>query len=144
MPLLDKLEDKRGKDHIELVAVRPAEADPETRLSATVFVPEAKRELYLKKVEDYRTQETPTGKPKNQPLVASLEDVRLAHARSLFDKLFDRRQLIRLIGVRFSGLVHGSPQLNLFEDSTEEIRLLESMDKIRRRFGSKAIIRGAG
>lgn len=68
----------------------------------------------------------------------------LAHARSLFDKLFDRRQLIRLIGVRFSGLVHGSPQLNLFEDSTEEIRLLESMDKIRRRFGSKAIIRGAG
>lgn len=82
--LLDKLEDKRGKDHIELVAVRPAEADPETRLSATVFVPEAKRELYLKKVEDYRTQETPTGKPKNQPLVASLEDVRLAHARSLF------------------------------------------------------------
>ncbi len=67
----------------------------------------------------------------------------LAHARSLFDKLFDRRQLIRLIGLRFSGLVHGSPQLNLFEDSAEEIRLLESMDKIRRRFGPKAIVRGA-
>ena len=82
--LLDKLEDKRGKAHIELAAVRPAEADPENRLSATVFVPEAKRDLYLKKVEEYRTEETPTGKPKNEPLVASLQDVRLAQARSLF------------------------------------------------------------
>lgn len=82
--LLDKLEDKRGRDHIELVAVRSAEADPESRLSATVFVPEAKRDLYLKKVEEYRTKDTPTGKPKNEPLVASLQDVRLAHARSLF------------------------------------------------------------
>ena len=82
--LLDKLEDKRGRAHIELAAVRPAEADPENRLSATVFVPEAKRELYLKKVEEYRTEETPTGKPKNEPLVASLQDVRLAQARSLF------------------------------------------------------------
>ena len=82
--ILDSLEDKRGHNHIELVAVRAADADPENRLSATVFVPEAKRELYLKKVEDYRTSETQTGKPKNQPLVASLEEVRLAHARSLF------------------------------------------------------------
>lgn len=82
--LLDKLEDKRGRAHIELAAVRPAEVDPENRLSATVFVPEAKRDLYLKKVEEYRTEETPTGKPKNEPLVASLQDVRLAQARSLF------------------------------------------------------------
>ncbi len=84
--ILDKLEDKRGRghNHIKLMAVRAAEADPEGKLSATVFVPEAKRELYLGKVEDYRTNETRTGKPKNQPLVASLEDVRLAHARSLF------------------------------------------------------------
>lgn len=82
--LLDKLEDKRGQEHIELVAVRPADADPENRLAATVFVPEAKRDLYLKKVEEYRTKDTPTGKPKNEPLVASLQDVRLAHARSLF------------------------------------------------------------
>lgn len=82
--LLDKLEDKRGKKHIELVTVRPADADPEHLLSATVFVPEAKRDLYLKKVDEYRTKDTPTGKPKNEPLVASLQDVRLAHARSLF------------------------------------------------------------
>ncbi len=82
--LLDKLEDKRGKKHIELVAVRPADADPENLLSATVFVPEAKRDLYLKKVDEYRTKDTPTGKPKNEPLVASLQNVRLAHARSLF------------------------------------------------------------
>lgn len=82
--VLDKLEDMRGKTHVELVAVRPADNDPEHLLSATVFVPEAKRDLYLNKVDEYRTKDTSTGKPKNEPLVASVQDVRLAHARSFF------------------------------------------------------------
>ncbi|HQV98919.1 MAG TPA: DNA polymerase IV, partial [Bacteroidia bacterium] len=38
-------------------------------------------------------------------------------AKELFDKLFQRRMLIRLIGVRFSHLVGGGQQINLFEDS---------------------------
>ncbi len=77
------------------------------------------------------------------PYTAS-DRILLRHARQLFDKLFERRQLIRLIGVRFSGLVHGSPQLDLFEDRIEEIHLLEAMDKIRKRFGAKAIRRAGG
>ena len=32
--------------------------------------------------------------------------------RALFDRLYQRRMLIRLIGVRFSGLVSGNPQLH--------------------------------
>ena len=61
----------------------------------------------------------------------------------LFDKLYERRQLIRLIGVKFSGLVHGNYQINLFDDTEKEINLLIEMDKIRRRFGSNAIGRAS-
>ncbi len=65
----------------------------------------------------------------------------LHHAKELFDKLYTRRQLVRLIGVKFSNLVHGNYQLNLFQDTGEEVRLLEQMDRIRKRFGSGAIMK---
>lgn len=82
---LDKLEDRRGKAHIELVSVRPSEANPERYIAATVFVPESKKDSYLKKIEKYRTEDTPRGRPKNEALIASIDDVRLAcGARSLF------------------------------------------------------------
>ena len=63
----------------------------------------------------------------------------LATSKELFDQLFQRRQLVRLIGVKFSGLVHGHYQLNLFEDTGEEVRLLEQLDRIRKRFGEGAV-----
>ncbi|MDF1867780.1 MAG: DNA polymerase IV [Saprospiraceae bacterium] len=63
----------------------------------------------------------------------------LFHVKELFKKLYERRQLVRLIGVRFSGLVHGNYQINLFEDTVEESQLLKEMDHIRKRFGAKAI-----
>ena len=68
---------------IELVAVRPPE-EGEPLVSATVFVPEAAADFFTKKVEAYRDDETSTGKPKNQNLVARIETVRLAILRSLF------------------------------------------------------------
>ena len=65
------------------------------------------------------------------------------YALQLFDKVYERRQLIRLIGVKFSGLVHGSYQISLFDDSLERIRLLQEMDGIRKRFGSNVIGRAS-
>lgn len=62
----------------------------------------------------------------------------------LFDRLYQRRQLIRLIGVKFSGLVRGHYQIDLFEDTMEEVSLLQAMDHIRTRFGSKAVMRASG
>jgi len=59
--------------------------------------------------------------------------------KELFDKLYERRMLIRLIGVRFSHLVGGGQQINLFEDSEEIIRLYQAMDKMRQRFGADKI-----
>ncbi len=65
------------------------------------------------------------------------------HVLNLFDKLFERRQLIRLIGVKFSGLVQGSYQINLFDDTLEQIQLMQQMDRIRTRFGADAIMRAS-
>lgn len=82
LAVVDKLE-KRGRgERIELVAVRPR--PEENRVAATVFVPESLRDHYRKKIEAYRTLETPTGKPKNEPLVASIDGIRLAALRSLY------------------------------------------------------------
>jgi DNA polymerase-4 len=64
------------------------------------------------------------------------------HALNLFDRLYARRQAIRLVGVRFSNLVPGSSQLSLFDDTEREARLLTAMDKIRKRFGKDAIGKG--
>jgi len=60
-------------------------------------------------------------------------------AKSLFHQLYNRRMLIRLIGVRLSHLVTGTYQMNLFEDSPEMIRLYQSLDTIRKKFGKHAI-----
>lgn len=69
--------------------------------------------------------------------------VLLRHARELLERLFDRRQLVRLVGVRFGGLVHGNPQLDLFDQEQEDERLLAAMDRIRRRFGKRAVGRAS-
>jgi DNA polymerase-4 len=60
---------------------------------------------------------------------------------SLFDQLYDRRLLVRLVGVRFSSLISGNYQMNLFEDTSEMINLYQAMDSIRNRFGNTAIRR---
>ncbi len=66
----------------------------------------------------------------------------IEHALTQFDRLYERRQAIRLVGVRFSELVPGSSQLSLFDDTEKESRLLAAMDKVRNRFGKNAVRRG--
>jgi DNA polymerase-4 len=65
-------------------------------------------------------------------------------AKSLFTRLYQRRMLIRLIGVKLSHLVQGTPQLNLFEDTPEMVRLYQAMDKMRQRYGKRAVERAVG
>lgn len=65
----------------------------------------------------------------------------IAMAKELFEKLYQKRLLVRLVGVRCSHLVGGGHQINLFEDSEENIRLYQAMDHIRNRFGINAVQR---
>jgi DNA polymerase-4 len=62
----------------------------------------------------------------------------------LFHKLYQRRLLVRLIGVNFSHLVEGGHQINLFEDNDKVINLYQAMDRIRKRYGSRAVINASG
>jgi DNA polymerase-4 len=74
----------------------------------------------------------------------SFDHILLGVAHDLFERLYNRRMLIRLIGVRFSNLVGGSQQLNMFEDTPEMANLYQAMDRIRKRFGKEAVRRAAG
>lgn len=73
----------------------------------------------------------------------SSEKLLIKHALELFDKLYTRRLLIRLVGVRLSNLVHGNYQIHLFEDTEEDIRLFEAIDRMKLKFGARAIIRAS-
>jgi DNA polymerase-4 len=68
----------------------------------------------------------------------------MEQAKLLFDKLYDKSQQVRLIGVRFSHLVHGHPQIHLFEDTVESIHLCQALDKIKNKYGTVAIKRATG
>lgn len=61
----------------------------------------------------------------------------------LFERLHQRRLLIRLIGVRFSDIVSGSYQINLFDDTEEMVNLYSAMDHIRKKYGEKSVMRAA-
>lgn len=70
------------------------------------------------------------------------DKVLLEKAMDLFQKLYSRRMLIRLIGVKISDLVTGSYQIDLFNDVLAELNLMQAMDRIRQRFGVEKITRG--
>jgi DNA polymerase-4 len=74
----------------------------------------------------------------------SADHVIIPRVKELFEKLYNRRLLVRLIGVRFSHLVNGGHQINIFDDTEEMINLYQAMDKMRDRFGDRAVIRASG
>ncbi|HAH58244.1 MAG TPA: DNA polymerase IV [Bacteroidales bacterium] len=73
----------------------------------------------------------------------AFDHVLLPLARNLFQRVYQRRMLIRLVGVRFSHLVSGMQQINMFDDTIQTINLYQAMDRIRNRFGSNAITHAA-
>lgn len=70
---------------------------------------------------------------------SSTDDILTSVALELFEKLYDRRMLIRLVGVKFSDFVSGSYQIDLFEDKQEKISLYQAIDSIKNRFGPQYI-----
>jgi DNA polymerase IV len=71
----------------------------------------------------------------------SSDHVLLRIVTQLFDKLYNRRMLIRLVGVRLSSLVYGNHQISLFDDTAETINLYEAIDRIKHRHGIEKVIR---
>ncbi len=63
-------------------------------------------------------------------------------AWDLFERLYRRRMLIRLLGVRFSQLIGGNQQLDLFDEKPEQANLYQTIDRLRQRFGKNAVRKG--
>ncbi len=74
----------------------------------------------------------------------SADHILIKAVNELFSQLYNRRSLIRLIGVRFSHLVGGGTQIQLFEDDSEMYNLYQTMDKLREKYGDRAIVRAGG
>ncbi|MDR1859442.1 MAG: DNA polymerase IV [Bacteroidales bacterium] len=74
----------------------------------------------------------------------AFDHILLDVVRSLFRKLYDRRQRIRLLGIRFGGLVAGIySQPELFGNDSRRAKLYSSLDDIRNRYGMGAVGRAS-
>ncbi|MEN1784418.1 MAG: DNA polymerase IV [Bacteroidota bacterium] len=73
----------------------------------------------------------------------SADHILIPKVVGLFDTLYHKRMLVRLIGIRFSHLVSGNYQIDLFDDTEEALNLYQAMDKVRNRFGDRAIVRAS-
>ncbi len=65
----------------------------------------------------------------------------MARVKELFEKLYNRRMLIRLVGVKFSHLVGGGHQVNMFDDNVHILNLYYAMDRLRLKYGEDKIQR---
>jgi len=74
----------------------------------------------------------------------SADHVLIPRTLELFEKLYNRRLLVRLIGVRMSHLVNGFYQINLFDDQEEMLNLYQAMDKIREKHGDRSVMKASG
>lgn len=89
----------------------------------------------------YSNRDTVTAQAK-MPFTSN-DDILLKRALELFDKLYNRRILLRLVGVKLTNFVYGSHQIDLFQDTTKMINLYQAMDKMKKRFDSPTLIRRA-
>jgi DNA polymerase-4 len=71
------------------------------------------------------------------------DDILIKVASELFDKLYHRRMLLRLVGVKLSGLVPGHHQIDMFRDSIKLLKLYQAMDRMKHRFNNPILIRRA-
>ncbi len=65
----------------------------------------------------------------------SFDHVLIPQTKDLFRKLYQRRMLVRLIGIKFSHLIEGYIQLNIFDNTSKMFKLYSKIDNIRQRFG---------
>ncbi len=72
------------------------------------------------------------------------DHVLLKTVKELFAKLYERRLLVRLLGVRFTNLIPVTYQINLFDDTQEMINLYQAIDSVKKRFGERLVMRAAG
>lgn len=73
----------------------------------------------------------------------SADHILIPKIMALFSTLYNKRMLVRLVGIRFSHLVSGNYQINLFDDTEAALNLYKAMDHVRNRFGDRSVFRAS-
>lgn len=73
----------------------------------------------------------------------SLDDRLISKAKDLFNKSWQAKRPVRLLGVRFSQMIPFTMQMSLFENNAEKLNLYKAVDNIKDRFGSNILTRAA-
>lgn len=79
---IKSLEDIRAG--IRLLNVKEENLDDTKTIKATVYIPSGKESHFIKKITEYIEEDTPKGRPKNSPLINSIEDIKLATIEGLW------------------------------------------------------------
>lgn len=74
----------------------------------------------------------------------SFDHIIIGNTLKLFDRLYRKGMLIRLVGVKLGGLIDGTQQTDMFGDTAKMLNLYSSIDKMKRRFGTDAVFRATG
>ena len=69
----------------------------------------------------------------------ALDDILIAKVKDLFNKLYQKKRPVRLLGVRFSQFIPMTMQMSLFENNVEKLNLYKAVDDIKDRFGAKLV-----
>jgi DNA polymerase-4 len=128
------------QDTIDLVKIRSTLTAMTEKLGFQLRLSESLCSLVVVKIR-YNNQDTHTRQCRIP--YTSQDHILIKTVISLFDQLYERRMRLRLVGVRFAGLVRGSSQISLFEDTTELVSLYQAIDRMKTRFGDTAVQRGA-
>ncbi|MCW3126409.1 MAG: polymerase [Bacteroidetes bacterium] len=65
-------------------------------------------------------------------------------ATELFHQSYEKGRPVRLIGIRFSGLVYSGTQYTLFDDKEEENSLYSAIDTVKNKYGTNKLILARG
>ncbi len=71
----------------------------------------------------------------------SSDNIVIPKAKELLAKILDEKRAVRLIGVRLSNLIHGQQQIDMFNDTEENINLYKALDSINKKYGNKTVHR---
>lgn len=71
----------------------------------------------------------------------SSDNIIIPKAKELLQKMLDEKRPVRLIGVRLSNLIHGQQQIDMFNDTEENINLYKALDAINKKYGNKTVHR---
>lgn len=69
------------------------------------------------------------------------DDELIRKAWELFDKLYEKRVRLRLVGVRLSDLVSGGAQIQLFSSQARQVELYHALDQLKDKYGGQIIHR---